>query len=1644
VFVLPEIKTTPEVAPAQPHVDFRITDFHLGEGGPKTRYNWNTEAIRTLRRIEAGSRRATPEEQAVLSRYVGWGGLPQVFDGGNTQWAKEHAELEDLLSEGEYESARASTLNAHYTSPVVIQAMYEAVGRMGFKKGNILEPACGVGNFLGMLPESMGQSKLYGVELDSVTGRIAQNLYQNADIRVTGFEKTGTPDALFDLAIGNVPFGGYGVTDRRYDRHRFHIHDYFFAKTLDQVRPGGLVAFITSQGTMDKRNPAVRRYIAERAELLGAVRLPNNAFLKNAGTEVTTDIVFLQKRERVIDVSPGWLHLGELEDGIPVNSYFASHPEMILGKMERGDKLYGNQGDSTSCHPIEGADLAAQLREALSLVGGRITEPEADASPDREADKSIPADPEVRNFSFAVIGDTVYFRENSRMLPVRQSAVTLARIRGMVALRDCAHALIDRQLHDHGDAEIHAKQMELDRLHDSFTARHGLVSSTANSRAFSGDSSYHLLASLEILDRDGNLSRKADIFTKRTIRHRSVATSVDTASEALAVSIGEKAGVDLPYMAKLTGFTEEKVVADLEGVIFRDTGDSVSEGLVKDFDSRPYVTADEYLSGNVRQKLETARRLAENLPPGQAASIRTNVAALEQAQPKDLDASEISVRLGSTWVDRRHIRQFVGDILELSGAARRQLRVDYSAHTGEWNVSAMREFGNVRVNVTYGTPRVNAFRVIEESLNLRDVRVYDTVEEEGRRKSVLNHDETTSAQQKQEAVRQAFRDWVFEDPERRRELVETYNRLFNSTRPREYDGSHLNFSGISPDIILRPHQLNAVAHILYGGNTLLAHEVGAGKTFEMVAAAMEAKRLGLCQKSLFAVPNHLTEQWAGEFLRLYPSANILVATARDFETGNRKRFCARIATGDYDAVIIGHSQMDKIPISRERQERMLREQIAEIVEGIRELKESGGERFTVKQMENTKYLLETKLKRLNDDGGKDDVVTFEQLGCDRLFVDEAHSFKNLYLYTKMRNIAGIPQTEAKKSSDLFLKCRYLDEATGGRGIVFATGTPISNSMTEMYTMQRYLQYDALERKGLRHFDAWASTFGETVTATELAPEGTGYRARTRFARFYNLPELMCMFKEVADIKTADMLDLPKPKACFHTVAVQPSAMQRAMVGELSRRAAAVHDRKVEPNEDNMLKITSDGRKIGLDQRLMNPLLPDYLDSKVNACADNIYGIWRDTAEDRSAQLVFCDFSTPNGAGRFNVYDDIRGKLVGRGVPPEEIAFIHDADTEARKKELFAKVREGDVRVMFGSTAKMGAGTNVQDRLVHLHDLDCPWRPSDLEQRAGRIVRQGNRNPEVHVTRYVTEGTFDAYLYQTVETKQKFISQVMTGKSPVRSCEDVDEAALSYAEIKALCAGNPLIREKMELDIDVARLKLLKADYASQRYRLQDAILKTYPEAMEQAKERIAGCQADIGRLAAGTVPDKDGFSPMELMGKTYAEKEEAGKALIEVCKGVADTDPVKVGMYRGFGLLLSFDAYGQDRIATLKGALKHQTVLGTDVRGNITRLNNVLADLPSRLELARQSLENTQRQLETAKGELEKPFPMGDELAAKSERLAALDIRLNMDASSHGPKDDGPESEPETEAVAPVGDAGCVVSCTVPRHCNPPVAEMGM
>jgi len=1599
-----------KAASKQAHTNFRINDDSLGIGGPKTKYVWNIAAIKLLNSLEEESRPATPEEQETLSRYVGWGGLPQVFDEQNSQWTKEYIELKALLTDEEYASARSSTLNAHFTSPIVIKTMYTCLANMGFRTGNILEPACGVGNFLGLLPESMHSSKLYGVELDSITGRIARHLYPKANIAVQGFEETNLPDSFFDLAIGNVPFGSYGVADKKYDKYRFYIHDYFFAKTLDKVRPGGIIAFITSKGTMDKQNPEVRKYIAQRAELLGAVRLPNNAFLANAGTEVTTDILFLQKRDRVIDIDADWIHLSTTQDGIPINQYFADHPEMVLGTMAFDERMYGNKSETT-CIPYEDSNLAELLREALENIHAEITEYELDELSD-EKDSSIPADPRVRNFSYTVVDGAIYYRENSRMHRVETSVTAEGRIQGMIALRDCVRDLIEYQTEDYSDEAIREQQRKLNRLYDAFIDKYGLLNSRGNSMAFSDDSSYCLLCSLEILNENGELERKADMFTKRTIRQRTTVTHVDTATEALAISIAEKACVDMGFMQSLTGFSEEQLAKDLEGVIFRNPIHSNNEGTVQ------YETADAYLSGNVREKLKTTRQFAGMHPDIYGA----NVAALETVQPKDLDASEIDVRLGATWLPPEEIKEFIFELLETPYMYRRYIDVHYSSYTANWNIKCKSDdrSDNIKANVTYGTKRINAYKIIEESLNLRDVRIFDTVIEEGVEKRVLNKKETAIAQQKQEAIKEAFQSWIWKEPKRRERLTRLYNDRFNSIRPREYDGSHIRFTGMNPEISLRKHQVDAVAHILYGGNTLLAHCVGAGKTYEMTAAAQESKHLGLCQKSMFVVPNHLTEQWAAEYLQLYPSANILVATKKDFETKNRKKFCARIATGDYDAVIIGHSQFEKIPISTERQRQQLEEQIAEITEGIRELKEQRGERYAIKQMEKTKKSLKLRLEKLNDTSRKDDVVTFEELGVDRLFVDEADFYKNLFLYTKMRNVAGLSQTEAQKSSDLFAKCRYLDELTNGRGIIFATGTPVSNSITELYTMQRYLQYETLRKNGLQHFDCWASTFGETVTAIELAPEGTGYKAKTRFARFYNLPELMNMFKEVADIKTADMLKLPVPKANFHNVAVKPSEFQLDMVAELANRAERVRARLVEPQEDNMLRITNDGRKLALDQRLASPMLPDNESGKVNACVDNVYRIWQESRQRKLTQLVFCDLSTPKNDGSFNVYEDVRQKLLQRNVPAEEIAFIHDADTEVRKKELFAKVRKGQVRILLGSTFRMGAGTNVQELLVALHDLDCPWRPRDLEQRSGRIIRQGNKNEEIHIFRYVTENTFDAYLYQIIENKQRFISQIMTSKSPVRSAEDIDETALSYAEVKALATGNPYIREKMDLDIQVSKLKLLKANHLSQKYSLEDRLLKLYPQQIKTTEERIEGYQKDLIQYekhnaaeASMDGSDESKFVGMNIKGVYYSEKAQAGAAILEACKVMTSPEPQELGSYMGFPLLFSFDGFNKQYQITLRGALSHTVSLGTDVHGNITRLNNALAEIPKKLEYCQEQLKTLKHQMETAREQIEIPFEKENELQSKSARLAELNILLNMDKHENEVLDGEPDEDME-------------------------------
>ena len=1624
-----EIRTikTPEPPIPKPELhNFRITDDHLGEGGAKAKFRMNMDAINLLKELEFDGRQATPEEQVILSRYVGWGGLADAFDETKDNWKSEFAELYTALSPEEYAAARSSTLNAHYTSPTVIKAIYEAVCSMGFETGNILEPSMGVGNFFGLLPESMQNSRLYGVELDSITGRIAKQLYPKADITVAGFETTDRRD-FYDLAIGNVPFGQYQVNDRAYNKLGFSIHDYFFAKALDQVRPGGVVAFVTSRYTMDKQSPEVRKYIAQRAELLGAIRLPNNAFKANAGTEVVSDIIFLQKRDRPIEIEPDWIHLGKNDDGFAINSYFIDHPEMILGRQTSESTQYGKQ--DFTVEPIEGLELADQLHDAVKYIRGTYTEAELPELGAGEAiDTSIPADPNVKNYSYTVVDGNVYYRENSRMVKPDLNAAAMERVKGMVELRDCVQKLIGQQMDGYTpDEVIRQTQRELNELYDNFTAKHGLINSRGNALAFADDSSYYLLCSLEVLDEDNNLKRKADMFTKRTIKPSEVVTSVDTASEALAVSIAEKAMVDMAYMSQLTGKTEEELASDLRGVIYMDFNR-------KPDGSYTWRTADDFLSGNVREKLAYYQKALDMLPEGaeHRSEIADNVAALKSAQPKDLDASEIEVRLGATWIDKSYIQQFMVETFEPPYYLRRSIEVNYSPFSAEWNITGKSQpsYSDVNAYMTYGTDRANAYKILEDTLNLRDVRIYDTVTDpDGKERRVLNSKETTLAQQKQQAIKDAFHDWIWKDPDRRQELVTKYNELFNSNRPREYDGSHIVFSGMNPEITLREHQLNAVAHILYGGNTLLAHEVGAGKTFEMVAAAMESKRLGLCQKPLFVVPNHLTEQWASEFLRLYPSANILAATKKDFEPRNRKKFCGRIATGDYDAIIIGHSQFERIPVSQERQERLLQEQIMKIEEGLEELKASRAERFTIKSLERTKKGLETRLKKLQDSTRKDDVITFEQLGVDRLYVDEAHSFKNLFLYTKMRNVAGLSTSDAQKSSDMLLKCRYIDEITDSRGVVFATGTPVSNSMTELYTMMRYLQHDTIRDKGLAHFDCWASTFGETTTAIELAPEGTGYRARTRFAKFFNLPELMNLFKEAADIKTADQLNLPTPTPIYHNEVAQPTEIQQAMVQELSERAAAVHAGTVDPSVDNMLRITSDGRKLGLDQRIINPNLPDEPTSKVNMCVDNIYRIWEEGQENKLTQLVFCDLSTPKSSASkkvakapaanldspelralehlaekddtpeeagFTVYDDIRDKLVARGIPREQIAFIHEANTEARKKELFSKVRSGQVRVLMGSTFKMGAGMNVQDRLIALHDLDAPWRPGDLEQRSGRIIRQGNMNPEVHIYRYVTEATFDAYLWQTLENKQKFISQIMTSKSPVRACDDIDETALSYAEIKALCAGDERIKEKMDLDVDVARLKLMKANHQSQQYRLEDNLLRYFPEQIEQSKGFIAGFEADMKTLAENPHP-VDGFAGMTVRGDVLTDKENAGAALVDAFKEVKGLDPISVGSYRGFQMSLTLEDFGRDYVLTLKGQMTHRVTLGKDPRGNLTRIDNALNGMADRLATVQSKLESLYSQMETAKTELGKPFPQEDELRVKSARLAELNIALNID-----------------------------------------------
>ena len=1589
-----------EPAP-EPAGNFRITDDHLGEGGAKQKYARNIEAIRTLFKLEQEHRGATAEEQQVLSQYVGWGGLSDAFDPSKDNWAKEYAELKNLLSEDEYTAARSSTLNAHYTSPVVIRSIYEAVEKMGFKSGNILEPSMGIGNFFGMLPDTMADSRLYGVELDSITGRIAKKLYPQADITVAGFETTDRQD-FYDLAIGNVPFGQYKVNDKAYNKLGFNIHNYFFAKAIDQVRPGGVIAFVTSRYTMDSKDSTARKHMAERADLLGAIRLPNNAFKANAGTEVVSDIIFLQKRDRPIDHEPDWVQLGKTEDGFAINQYFVDHPEMVLGELTTESTPYGHD---LTVAPIEGAVLADQLAEAVQHIEGQYVEVEVETPDVADAEverKTLPADPDVKNFSYAVVDGEVYYRENSIMTQVELSDNAKARVTGMVELRQIVNQLIQEQLDDYPDEDIKATQAKLNTAYDAFTAKYGLLNDRKNGRLFEDDSSYYLLCSLENLDENKQLKSKADMFTKRTIRPEHTITSVDTPSEALAVSIGEHGRVDLPYMAELLGSPGdyERITTELQGVIFKDPSADADEP------EAGWQTADEYLSGNVRNKLRMAQLAAESHP-----EFKINVEALTKAQPKDLEASEIDIRLGATWLNPAIVQQFMMETFQPPYRIRYNnlIQVRYSPFTSEWRIGNKSAAGmyDIMSTETYGTHRANAYKILEDTLNLRDCRIYDTIEEDGKERRVLNQKETMLAQQKQQAIKDTFAGWVWQDPQRRNLLVKQYNELFNSTRPREYDGSHIHFVGMNPEINLREHQRNAVAHVLYGGNTLLAHEVGAGKSFEMAASAMESKRLGLCQKSLFVVPNHLTEQWASEFLRLYPNAKLLVTSKKDFEPANRKRFCARIATGDYDAVIIGHSQFEKIPLSAERQARIIEDQIEEIEKAIAEAKEQSGEHFTVKQMEKTRKTLEVKLKKLQSTDRKDDVVTFEQLGVDRLFVDESQNYKNLYLYTKMRNVAGLSTSEAQKSSDMFGKCRYLDEVTGGRGVIFATGTPISNSMTEMYTLMRYLQYSTLQQKQLTHFDAWASTFGETTTAIELAPEGTGYRARTRFAKFFNLPELMNMFKEAADIKTSDQLHLPVPEAKFETVVVKPSEIQQDMVKSLSERAAEVHSGAVDPSVDNMLKITSDGRKIGLDQRLMNPLTPDDPDSKLNACVDNVLRIWNETKEDNLTQLIFCDMSTPKGDGSFNVYDDIRTKLLAAGVPESEVEFIHNADTEGKKADLFSKVRSGKVRVLLGSTAKMGAGTNVQTLLVAVHHLDVGWRPSDMTQRNGRIIRQGNKNKQVYVYNYVTEGTFDAYLWQTLENKQKFISQIMTSKSPMRSCDDVDEQALSYAEVKALCAGDPRIREKMDLDVQVAKLKVLRSDYQNQKYRLEDKLLKHYPEEIQKAKNRIAALKNDA-QIADAHPQDKENFCGMTIKGMVFDEKKAAGERLMLACKEMPNADMMLLGTYRGFELNIRFDSFKNEHQIVLRGELSYPVPLGDDPRGNIVRLDNAIGNFADRIADAEAALDSLEQQKQAAEVEIAKPFAQEEELQTKSARLAELDALLNMEHQSS-------RTEPEAE-----------------------------
>lgn len=1575
----------PDVPMADRHT-FNLRENEVETVGKKERFRRNIMAIQLLKKCQEENRFATPEEQIILSKYVGWGGLSEAFDENNSAWATEYLELSSVLTPEEYASARESTLTAFYTPPEVITAIYKAMEQMGFKEGNLLEPSCGIGNFIGMLPDTMQDSKIYGVELDTISAGIAQQLYQKTTIAAQGFEETNLPDSFFDGVVGNVPFGYFKVSDKRYDKHKFLIHDYFFAKSLDKLRPGGVMALVTSKGTMDKETLAVRKYIAQRAELLGAIRLPNNTFKGNAGTEVVSDILILQKRDRLIDIEPDWVHLDTDENGIKMNSYFVQHPEMILGEMKM---VSGRFGMEATCVPYENADLAAQLDEAVANIHGEITEYEAEEELEEE-DNSIPADPTVRNFSYTLVDDKIYYRENSRMTPVEISATAENRIKGMIAIRNSVRTLIELQTEDYPDSEIKAEQERLNRLYDTFSGKYGLINSRANTSAFSQDSSFSLLSALEIIGEDGELERKADMFSKRTIKPHTPVTSVDTASEALAVSLGEKATIDMDYMMGLSGKSENEIFEDLKGVIFLNPlyeyGNSYEP---------KYLMADEYLSGNVREKLRIAKNSAELYPK----DYKVNVEALQKVQPKDLTASEISVRLGATWLPPDDVQEFIFHLLETPRYAQWNIKVHFSPFTSEWNIEGKSyDKGNVRAYNTYGTSRINAYKIIEETLNLKDVRIFDYIEDdEGKKKAVLNKKETAIAQSKQEMIKQEFQDWIWSDPERRERLCKSYNEKFNSVRPREYDGSHIIFNGMNPEIELREHQKNAVAHILYGGNTLLAHAVGAGKTFEMVAAAQESKRLGLCNKSLFVVPNHLTEQWAAEYLQLYPAANILVATKKDFETKNRKKFCGRIATGDYDAVIIGHSQFEKIPMSIERQRAILEQQLEEITGGIAELKRNRGENFSIKQLEKSKKSIRQKLDKLNDQTKKDDVVTFEELGVDRLFVDESHYYKNLYLYTKMRNVGGIAQTEAQKSSDLFMKCRYLDEITGGRGTVFATGTPISNSMVELYTIQRYLQYNTLVKNGLQHFDAWASTFGETITAVELTPEGTGYRAKTRFAKFYNLPELMAMFKEIADIKTADMLNLPVPEAKYHNIAVKPSEMQKEMVASLAERAEQVRGGGVDSSVDNMLKITNDGRKLALDQRMLNDMLPDFEGSKINACVDNIYRIWKENADKKSAQLVFCDLSTPKNDGTFSVYNDIRKKLIERGIPESEVKFIHEADTDMKKKELFQKTRKGEVRVLLGSTQKMGAGTNVQDKLIALHDVDCPWRPSDLEQRSGRIVRQGNENPQVDIYRYVTEQTFDAYLYQLVEGKQKFASQIMTSKSPVRSAEDIDETALSYAEIKMLATGNPYIKEKMDLDIQVQKLKMLKSNFLSEKYGLEDKVIKFYPQQIAYLKSRVEGLTKDVETAKLHPKPIDEQPLGMMVSGVSYSEKAEAGQAIINACKSMNSPNAIPLGEYRGFQMELYFDTVQRNYVVKLKGETSRDVPLGDDSHGNIVRIDNGIERFEEALADTKNSLENTEKQFETAKQEIEKPFAKEEELRAKTARLDELNILLNMD-----------------------------------------------